>query len=126
MKEPRHKRYYHQIIYEAAGGRVVLRAADRGPGSIQQRINLLRKLLFEGRIFFNNDKCPRAIAMCREMRAGKSSLQPIQKGSPHKHVFDAIMYCIASEAYDELENAIYERVRTSERLDDDSLITVPI
>lgn len=120
MKEPRHKKYYHQIIYEASNGLITLKSADRGPGSIQQRIHLLRKLLFEGRIFFSNDKTPRAIEMCRSMRAGTSSLMPIQKGSPHKHIFDAIMYCVASEAYDEIDDSIINRIRNARDEGNDS------
>jgi hypothetical protein len=127
-KEPRHKKLYHQIIYEASGGSVVLRAADRGPGSVQQRIQLLRKLLFEGRIRFSNDKCPRTIEMCRSMRPGKSGLQPIQKGSVHKHPFDSLMYCIASESYDELEEMMINQMRTSrdENQNESSVIAIPM
>lgn len=125
-KEPRNKRFYYQLVHEISSGRIVLKAADRGPGSVKQRVSLLRKLLFEGRIRFSNDKCPRAIAMCKEMRKGPTESQTIQKGSPHKHIFDAIMYCIASEAFDEVEEAIYNRVRTSDDEPESSLVAIPI
>jgi len=128
MREPRHQKYYHQIVYEASGGVVTLKAAERGPGSVKQRIDLFRKLLFEGRIFFNNDRCAKTIEMCRSMRAGTSNLQPIAKGSPHKHPFDALLYCVASLAFDELDDAVFERVRTSwnEKATESSLVSVGI
>ena len=124
MKEPRQNKYYHQIIHEVSGGLVVLKSADRGPGTVLQRIHLLRKLLFENRIFFSNDRAPRAIEMCRAMRSGPGTLQPIQKGSPHKHIFDAIMYCVASECYDEIHEALIDRIRTSRNDDAPALISV--
>lgn len=126
-KEPRHKKFHYQIIHEASEGKVALIAADRGPGTVAQRIGLFRKLLFEGRIRINNDKCPRTIAMCKEMRKG-SGRDPIQKGSPHKHIFDAITYCIASESYDELETAIDDMVRTSngESQNESTVVSIPM
>lgn len=112
MKEPRHLKYYHQIIYEASDGLVVLRAADRGPNTVRQRVSLMRKLLFEDRLLFSNTLAPKAIEMCRSMRPGTSELMPIQKGSKHKHVFDSIMYAIASEAFDEIEELVFNRPMT--------------
>ena len=124
MKEPRHAKYYHQIIHEASDGIVTLRAADRGPGTIRQRISLLRKLLFENRIFFSNDRCPRHIEMLRALKPGTSELMPIQKGSQHKHIFDALMYCVASECYDEIQELMFNRMTTSRGSHESSLISI--
>jgi hypothetical protein len=127
MREPRKNKHYHQIVYEASGGLVALKAADRGPGSIKQRVDLLHKLLFENRILFSHDKCPRIIEMLRSMRKGNSLTEPIARGSRHKHPFDALMYCVASLAYDEIEETIFERVKTSwGTKSQDSLIAIPI
>lgn len=128
-RETKQNLFHHQIIYDATQGSVILKAADRGPGTILQRINLFRRLLFEDRIFFNNDLCPRAIEMCVAMRAGRSRHTPIESGSKHKHVFDAITYCIASEIYDELEESVFERVRTSRderNARENSIVTVAL
>lgn len=114
MKEPRQMRYYHQIIHEASNGLVTLRGADRGPHSIRQRISLLRKLLFENRIYFSADKCPKIIEMLRSIKPGTSALMPIAKGSPMKHAFDCLMYAVASEAYEELDTVILNRFRSAQ------------
>ena len=124
-KDPRSSRYYHALVHEISQGAVTLKAADRGPGSVRQRISLMRKLLFEGRIFFSNDLAPRAIEMCRTLRAGTTLLQPIAKGANGKHSFDSIMYAVASEAFDEIEDAIYGRLSTSKD-DESALICVPM
>lgn len=108
IREPAGNRYHHQIIYSACpedtpGGRIQLVAAARGRESVSQRVDLLRKLLWEQRIFFSAARTPRAIEMLKAMRRGRSTVTPIERGSRHKHVFDAIMYAVATECYDEIE-----------------------
>jgi len=110
VREPRENKYYHQLIYEASGGRVTLMAAERGRKSVQQRVDLCRRLLFDDRLFVSNDKCPQAIAMFKSLRRGKSEIATIARGSPFKHVFDAIMYYIASECYDELQQSVLDTI----------------
>lgn len=128
MKEPRANRYYHQIIHSASNGEITLVAADRGPGSVRQRVNLCRKLLFENRLYASKDKCPRLIEMFKSMRKGPSESQAIAKGSKHKHVFDAMMYGIASECEEEMEEMALNTVRTAknEKAEPSSLIAVPM
>lgn len=113
MKDPRESKYYHQIIHEASDGRIILQAADRSPHSVRRRIALFRKLLFENRFFVSRDKCPMIIEMCRSLRKGTTDAQAIQKGSKHKHVFDALMYCIASECYEEMQEMVWNSLKTS-------------
>lgn len=130
MKEPSSRRYHHQIVFDASpldtpGGRIVLQAAERGPNSIRQRVDLFRKLLWEDRVFISRAKCPQSIEMVKSIKKGKTQLAPIEKGSRHKHVFDALTYCIASECYDELANLIMRtiRPRTSK---ESSFVSVPL
>lgn len=111
MKVPFSDRYWHQHIFQASGGKISLMAAERGKGSVKARIDLFRKLLFEQRIFFSRTNCPQSINMCKSLKAGKSMVAPIQKGSPHKHIFDAITYGVASELYDELNREIMMNLR---------------
>lgn len=130
MREPSSQRYHHQIVYDACpmdtpGGRIVLQAAERGPNSIRQRVDLFRKLLWEDRVFFSKAYCPNAIEMVKSIKKGKTSLAPIEKGSRHKHVFDAITYCIASECYDELDSLIMASIRPR-TTKDSGFVAVPM
>lgn len=116
MRDAASNRYHHQIVYDASpedtpGGRIVLRAAARGKQSVQQRVDLMRKLLWEERIFFSATHTPGAIEMLKSIKRGKSALAPIERGNKHKHIFDAIMYAVASECYDEIAQQILATMR---------------
>jgi hypothetical protein len=101
MKIPFDQKYWHQAIFEASGGRIVLMAADRGRGSVAGRVDLFRKLLYEDR-FFVSASCGQTIQMIKSIRRGRSSVAVIERTSPWKHIFDAITYAIASECFDEM------------------------
>lgn len=113
MKSPTESKYYHQIIYEATNGKILLQGADRTPGSVARRVALFRKLLFEDRIFISRDKCPMIQEMCRSLRRGNTETQAIAKGSKHKHVFDALMYGLASECYEEMLEMAFKSAKLS-------------
>lgn len=131
-------RYYHQIIYDASvmaieDGTVsitqpiILQAADRGPGSVEQRIDLWKRLLFDERVFFSAEKTPKLIQMNKSIKRSKTLSHGIQKGSPHKHVFDAASYLAASECYDELARQVMMNMRRLRRRDhESSLVSVPV
>lgn len=127
-KEPAGNRYIHQIIYESCpydtpGGPIALIAADRSQGSVGARVQLLRQLLFERRIFISRYRCPRTIKMLKSIKKGRGLTNPIDRASEHKHVFDALMYAIAPEAYQDIARSV--AVRRSGRADA-SLITVSL
>lgn len=126
MREPKENKYYHQLINEASVGEIVLEAAYRGPNSVRQRVDLLRRLLFTQRILINRDFCPRTIRMYKALKRGTSQLHTIQKGSPHKHIFDAKMYAIASEASNELDQTVFENLirRTKEARTEGGLVCI--
>lgn len=129
MKEPRANRYFYQIIHAASGGEIILTAADRGPGTVRQRVQLSRKLLFENRAFVSADKCPKLIEMFRSIRKGPTEAQAIQRGSKHKHVHDAWGYAVGSEAWEEMEELAFNTVRSSlveAREEADALVLVPM
>lgn len=116
MKDPVSNRYHHQIVYEASpddtpGGRIELIAAARGRNSIQQRVDLWRKLLWEERAYLSRAFCPNLIDMCKSIKKGKTTLAPIEKGSRWKHVFDAATYLAASECYDEMMAMVMQLVK---------------
>lgn len=105
MSEPLGGRYQHQLVAESSGGKIRLMAAMEGRRNnetVRQRIDLFRKLLFQGRTFFSAAKTPRAIEMCKGLKKGRGAFSTIQKDSKHKHVFDAGTYYIATECFEEL------------------------
>lgn len=123
MQDVSSKRYHHQTVFQASEGKILLQAAERGGGSVALRVDLFRKLLFDERFFMCRSRCPHAINMCRSIRKGKNALSVIAKGSPFKHVFDAITYLVASECYDELNREITLNMRRS---NESSLIQVAV
>ncbi len=84
--------YEYLEVVAQSGGRIVL---ERGPvkksGSVQIRVNILQKLLFQDRIFVSS-KCVRLIEMFNNLKKGKKAA--VDPGSQYKHVFDALTYFI--------------------------------
>lgn len=105
MQEPMRNRYYHEIIREASNGEIQLKASDRGAGSVAQRVDLVRRLFFENRLFISRPKCPQFIQMCKAMPADKNNPMVPPKGHKLKHIFDGGTYGIASESYDEMQSS---------------------
>jgi hypothetical protein len=130
MKVPFSDRFWHQHIYAASGGKITLMAAERGKGSVQARIDLFRKLLYENRIFFSKTNCPSIIEMCKSIKKGTRVGELIARGSQHKHAFDAATYAIASELYDELSTESWDIMRNLRKMkqgkNEASLVTVPL
>jgi len=111
MRDVSTNRLHHQIVWDASppdtpGGPIQLIAAARGRNSVQNRVDLFRKLLWEDRIYLSRQYCPNAIEMVKSIRRGRNTVAPIEKGSQYKHVFDAITYCVATECYDEMMSVV--------------------
>ena len=130
MKVPFSDRFWHQLIFASSNGKISLMAAERGKGSVQVRIDLFRKLLYQGRIFFSKTNCPSTIEMCKSLKHGTRIGELIARGSPHKHIFDACTYAICSELYDELSTESWDIMRNVRKLKREgrsgSLVTVPL
>lgn len=128
MKEPVSNRYHHQIVWDASPEdlRIQLLAAARGQYSVRQRVDLMRKLLWEERIFFGAEMAPQSIDMLKSIKRGKTEMTPIRKGDPNKHVFDAIMYCVASEAYDEISMSVMKELRRGRKMRPNAVVAVPV
>lgn len=119
-------RYHHQIVFEASGGKITLQAADRGPGSIAQRVDLWRKCLFDERIFFSRTHCPKLIQMNKSIKKGTSSVAIIQKGSVHKHGFDAASYIVSSEIPEELNREVIRNLLAQRRKPESQVAVVAL
>lgn len=116
--------FWHQAIYQYSGGKVSLMAAERGKGSVNQRIELFRKLLFEERIFINKNFCPYTIQMCKSIRKGTTAAGGIARGSPHKHCFDSLTYAISSECFDEIHKSAMRTMKGSKN--ESTLVSVAL
>lgn len=67
---------------------ICLEGAPKGAGSVMARANMLRRLLFERRIFVSS-KCEQVIKMLNELKEYKGK---IPDDDPMKHIFDALTY----------------------------------
>jgi hypothetical protein len=88
--------YDEMVVRQASEGRIVLNAVTKGGGSVKLRIGLLKKLLFENRIFFSAH-LSNTIRMLRELKAGTNKAEPVRAGDRNKHIFDAMTYMLLSE-----------------------------
>jgi hypothetical protein len=78
-------------ISRLSNRRIHLGGVRKGSGSIGRRKDLLKRLLFEQRIYVSAI-CKQTIAMLKYIQSKPN--QPIALDSPHKHVFDALTYML--------------------------------
>ena len=97
-------RYQHQEVFAVSKGKISLIAVSKGKDSVRQRIDFLRKLLFQNRVYFSNSRCPKLIESIQGLKRDKNG--PIVRGSQHKHAFDALTYAISALSYEEMDAAI--------------------
>lgn len=124
MREPTHSKFFHQLIFEASNGMINLMAADRGPGTVGQRVDLYRKLLFDDRLFFSRERCPWLIQSVKSLKRGTSEVAVIAKGQRWKHAWDASSYMVSSECYDELQKSVLMSLRKVKS--GSTLVSVPV
>lgn len=90
----------HIQVMRASGGKVKMRAAPKFPGSRRKRLDLVRRLLFENRLFISA-RCKKTIEMFRMLRKGNTQAEPIAD-TWHRHLFDSMSYALAAECVEEL------------------------
>lgn len=93
--------YHHMIVKNASAGKIILQPADRGPGALRQRVDLMSRLMFENRIFVCRSRCPNLIDTFQALPKGKSGAA-VHKQSHFKHAFDSASYPVTSECFDEV------------------------
>jgi len=134
---PESSRYYHQIIFDESylamqrgevkvASPIVLEAAPKGPGSVAQRVDLWKKFLFDERVYFSADRCPRLIQMNKSIKRGTAAIQVIAKGSRWKHVFDAASYLASGEFSEDLTRACIMNMAKSRRATESRLVTIDL
>lgn len=113
MKDLQSGKLYQEIIYDVSteiGFPIFLESADRGRGSVESGVDLMRRLFWEDRIFINRARCPIAIQTFKSIRKGKGQ-QVIAKGDRHKHSLDSWRYPIQTECADELRRKVMSQLR---------------
>lgn len=88
--------YDELVVRQVSGGKITLNAVTKGSGSVKQRISLMKKLLFDRRVYFSAQLF-NTIKMLRELKAGNSKGELIRDGDKNKHIFDASTYLLISE-----------------------------
>lgn len=115
MKIPWLDRIWASEILLASGNRLRMIAAARGKGSVQVRVDLVRKLLFGERLFVDEELCPNVAEMFKSLKKGKTVASVIERGSRWKHVFDALSYWLVSECVDELSMSVLNTNRSENK-----------
>lgn len=109
QKSAHSKRSDMQEVFLASGGEIDMRAAEKGDGTVKQRINITRKLLTQNRLFVGKLKCQYTIDCLQGLKKGKTVNQPVAKGSKYKHGWDALTYPIQMLTADEVQDEIFKR-----------------
>jgi len=90
------------IIYRASGGRISVRGVPKLPHSVAARISLVKRLLFDQRLFISA-QCMDTIDMLRNLRKGRAKTELIKDRSPQKHIFDALTYALLEEIPEDIQ-----------------------
>jgi hypothetical protein len=85
------------IVRNVTEGRVMLAAAPKAKGMVKQRVNLVRKLLFQKRLFFSAQLFE-TIRMVKGLKKGQSQVDFVDRLDPLKHIFDSLTYGLIAEA----------------------------
>ena len=91
------------IIRNASEGRINLLAANKAKGAVRLRVELLRKFLFQKRIFFSAQLFE-TIRMLKGLKRGPSNVNFIDPLDPLKHIFDSLTYGLMGEAPMDAQN----------------------
>jgi hypothetical protein len=104
----------HTIVAIASEGEIMLAASPKGKGSVFKRVDLLRRLLFQGRIFVSA-RCIETIRMLGSLKAGKTKMEPVER-SDMLHVFDSLTYALSAELVAETADSWHANVGTTDGL----------
>lgn len=102
------------VLRNMSNGRIQPRAAAKFTGSVETRVRILHRLLWENR-FYISAQCTETIDMLRHLRKGNTKLEPIAPRSL-KHPFDSLTYILISEEPQSLEQNIPNVNRTRPRV----------
>lgn len=89
--------YDYSFVLKHSNGRLDLMAAPKFKDSVRQRVDTTRRLLFEDRLLISA-KCVKMLTMMRSLKRGTGAANYVDRGSIHKHPFDALSYPLMAEA----------------------------
>lgn len=135
------KKFYHQLIFEASARfweqkfqetaneayrirRIALRGAERGAGTLELRVDLAKRVLFENRILISRTRCPVLIQMFKSMPPLKEGANVPPKGHKLKHAFDGLFYGVAEESFDALASAIARTIKRGRGQSQSGLVSI--
>lgn len=87
-------------ILAASKGRLVVIGVPKPAGSVHARVNLLKKLLAQGR-FHVSAQCVAVQRMLKDLKKGSGRFNFVVNDD-NKHIFDAVTYPIISECAEEI------------------------
>lgn len=95
--------YEHLEVFQESNGEIELRAVIKGAGSVERRIDIVQRLLFEGRIWIGRVKCPALLDMFSAMKRNKQA--KLATTNIFKHAFDSFSYPVSHECWSEMQRA---------------------
>lgn len=115
--------YEHKEVFSESNGRIeLIKGPVKKRGSVQGRVNLLKKLLSQNRITVSAN-CTQFIDMLNSIKKGKTNA--IDPKSIYKHAFDAATYYICSKCYDEMERDV-RNITSPEKPKKSSVVSVDL
>jgi predicted nucleotidyltransferase len=106
------------IVRNVTDGEIMLLKAHKGAGSVELRINLVRKLLFQKRMFISAQLFE-TIRAIKGVKKGRNKTDLIDPVDPLKHIFDATSYILIGESPMDAQN--HNRPKVEKR---SSVVTV--
>lgn len=85
------------LIRNASEGRIKLIAANKAKGAVRLRVELMRKLLFQKRMFISA-QLVETVRMAKGLKRGSSNVNFVNPLDEMKHIFDSLTYAIMGEA----------------------------
>ena len=96
--------YEAKEVFRASEGRIeLMRGPVKAKGSVRARVNLLRKLFVENRVFIAG-QCGGLIRSLSSLMPGK--VLALDMTSPHKHAFDGFSYPVSKTCFGEMQQEI--------------------
>jgi len=97
----------HILVNRYSDGKIELIGAPKPKGSVEHRIQIVRRLLSQNRLYISAH-CTRVIDAIKKLSRGKTKGEPIKRDG-HIHPFDALSYALYGELIAEIEDSFHPR-----------------
>lgn len=98
----------HILVHRFSEGKIELFGCPKPKGSVEQRIQLVRRFLFENKLYFSAN-CTATIDAIKKLSRGKTKGELIKRNG-HIHPFDALSYALYAECIAELEDSLRPKI----------------